>query len=232
MIVLLIIFGFVVAFCALSRKYQNPYLLTFVFGKKGAGKSLYMVREMKRDLKKGWNVYCDMPDIKLEGVRIFNTDDLGKFIPEPNSSIYIDEGGVKFDNRNFKNFPPELRDFFKYMRKYKCKCMINSQTYDIDLKIKACVDRLALSRSIGNVFSWYRPIIKTIKFTDANYTGESKICDQLKWASLWNWRFIYMPRYHKYFDSFAAPARPFLDFTVFKRETPSAALNDLECSDV
>lgn len=228
MIFLLCVFALVLGFSLVSRKYANPYLLTFVFGKKGAGKSLYMVREMQRDLKRGWTVYTDIQDIKLEGVRIFNTDDLGKFIPEPNSSIYIDEGGVKFDNRNFKTFPPELRDFFKYMRKYRCKCMINSQTYDIDLKIKACVDRLALSRAIGNVFSWYRPIMKTIKFTDANYTGESKIVDQLKWASPLNWKFIYMPKYHKFFDSFAAPARPFLDFTVFKSESPESALSELE----
>lgn len=89
MIFLLCVFALVLGFSLVSRKYANPYLLTFVFGKKGAGKSLYMVREMQRDLKRGWTVYTDIQDIKLEGVRIFNTDDLGKFIPEPNSSIIL-----------------------------------------------------------------------------------------------------------------------------------------------
>ena len=46
--------------------------------------------------------------------------DLAEFAPEENSAIFLDEAGILFDNRNFKNFNAGLRDFFKLQRKYKC----------------------------------------------------------------------------------------------------------------
>ena len=50
-----IVFAFLAyaSFVYLSRKYNNPHKLIFIFGKKGSGKSTYMVQLMLRHLKRG-----------------------------------------------------------------------------------------------------------------------------------------------------------------------------------
>ena len=47
--------------------------------------------------------------------------DIGfKQIP-PNSVLLVDEVGMIWDNRQFKNFKPEVRDWFKLQRHYRVK---------------------------------------------------------------------------------------------------------------
>ena len=70
----------------LSMKYHNPYTSIFIFGKKGAGKSLWMVREMMRLHKKGWHIYTDMEDVVLPYVRIIKLKDLETYQPDPKSA--------------------------------------------------------------------------------------------------------------------------------------------------
>ena len=213
MIIFLSIVGaFLVWFTVQSRRYNNPYRLIFIFGKKGAGKSLYMVKQMIKYLKKGWIVYTDIDNCKLPGVRIMNAMDLSDFAPVENSAIFLDEAGILFDNRNFKNFNSGLRDFFKLQRKYKCRVFLNSQSFDIDKKIRDVTDHMGLIVSVGNVFSIYRPIRRSITLTQPSAEAESRIADKLSFESLFKWQITYLPKYFKYFDSFAAPERPPLPF--------------------
>lgn len=213
MIIFLSIVGaFLVWFTVQSRRYNNPYRLIFIFGKKGAGKSLYMVKQMIKYLKKGWIVYTDIDNCKLPGVRIMNAMDLSEFAPVENSAIFLDEAGILFDNRNFKNFNSGLRDFFKLQRKYKCRVFLNSQSFDIDKKIRDVTDHMGLIVSVGNVFSIYRPIRRSITLTQPSAEAESRIADKLSFESLFKWQITYLPKYFKYFDSFAAPERPSLPF--------------------
>ena len=103
MTIFLILCGaFFVWFTVQSRRYNNPYRLIFIFGKKGAGKSLYMVKMMIRYLKKGWTVYTDIDNCNLPGVRLMHAMDLAEFAPEENSAIFLDEAGILFDNRYCK----------------------------------------------------------------------------------------------------------------------------------
>lgn len=213
MIIFLSIVGaFLVWFTVQSRRYNNPYRLIFIFGKKGAGKSLYMVKQMMKYLKKGWTVYTDIVNCNLPGVRIMNAMDLSEFAPVENSAIFLDEAGILFDNRNFKNFNSGLRDFFKLQRKYKCRVFLNSQSFDIDKKIRDVTDHMGLIVSVGNVFSIYRPIRRSITLTQPSAEAESRIADKLSFESLFKWQITYLPKYFKYFDSFAAPERPPLPF--------------------
>lgn len=195
-----------------SRRYANPYKLIFIFGKKGAGKSTLMVKWMLRDLKHGWNVYTDIQDCIIPGVRIINGQDLSTFIPEPNSAVYLDEVGISFDNRNYKNFDSGLRDFFKLQRKYKCKVVMNSQSFDVDKKIRDTTDGMILQTSFLNMFTLSRPISRHVALVEASSTGDSRIADNLKFDSIFNWRISFMPKYFKYFQSFSAPARDPISF--------------------
>ena len=158
-----------------SRRYANPYKLVFIFGKKGAGKSTLMVKWMLRDLRHGWTVYTDIQDCIIPGVRIIDGQDLSKFIPEPNSAVYLDEVGISFDNRNYKTFDSGLRDFFKLQRKYKCKVVMNSQSFDVDKKIRDTTDSMILQTSFLNMFTVSRPISRRITLVDASANGDVRL---------------------------------------------------------
>lgn len=208
------LFLFFALFIFLNIKYRNPYRLTFVFGKKGAGKSCYMVRQMHRYLRKGWNVYCDMPDIKIPGVRVITVDGLQSFRPEPHSLVCLDEVGISMDNRSYKSFPPGLRDFFKYVRKMQIVVIMNSQAFDVDKKVRDTTDSMLLLQSIGSVFCIARPIRRSITLTAPSADAESRIADVLRFAHIWDWRIYYMPAYFRYFDSKAMPARREISYDV------------------
>lgn len=108
-----------------------------VFGKKGSGKSTLMVRLAYKYLAAGWDVYCTE---RLDGCYFIDYKDVGfKNIP-PHSVLLVDEVGMVWDCRNHKNFPPEVRDWFKLQRHYKVKVYLFSQTFDVDKKIRDLVD--------------------------------------------------------------------------------------------
>lgn len=198
-------------FVYLSVKYQNPYRLTFIFGKKGSGKSCFMVRKMLYYRKKGWNVYTDMADVKIPGIHIISLEHLVNFRPLPHSAVFLDEVGISMDNRSYKSFPPGLRDFFKYVRKMKIVVFMNSQAFDVDKKVRDTTDSMLLMQSIGSFLSICRPVRRSITLTAPTGESESRIADVLRFAPFWQWRFYYMPAYFRYFDSSAMPTRLVVD---------------------
>lgn len=224
---LLLFFGTI--FAVLAYRFRNPFKLYYIFGKKGSGKSLFMVKFMLRYLRKGWTVYTDISDVNIPGVRLINAKDLDTFRPEENSVIFLDEVGITFDNRKFKTFTDGMRDYFKFQRKYKCIVYMNSQSFDVDKKIRDLIDRFYLATSLGNVISIYRPINRKVALVEASAQGESRVADNLVFAPIWEWKFIFMPNYFKWFDSFEAPARELIPFKEIpgklpKDPTPKQAL--------
>lgn len=188
----------------------NPYTLNFIFGKKGSGKTLYMVKLMLKHLRKGWIVYSDFP-VNIPGVRVINIKDLESFRPEPHSVLFLDEVGITFDNRKFKSFSDGMRDFFKFSRKMECKIYVNSQSYDIDKKIRDVVDNMVLMVNVGRV-SVIRPIRRSITLTEPSAEGESRIADRLTFKSIFSFRFLLLKKYYKYFNTNAMPGRDLIPF--------------------
>lgn len=202
-----------VVFCILSYKYRNPWKLYFIFGKKGSGKSCLMINKMLKYLKKGFIVYTDIK-VKYPGIRIIDPNDLKDHWPEENCAIFIDEAQLYWDNRDFKNFAKGFLEFFSLQRKCKAVCYMNSQSFDIDKKIRDRADGLILQTNIGNIISVSRPILKKIKLVEATAEGESKIADNLKFSSIFTYKFYYMPKFFKYFESFEKPYRPILPYQL------------------
>lgn len=200
-----------------SLKYYNPHKFIFIFGKKGSGKSCYMVHEMVKYLKKGWTVYTDM-SVNLPEVRLIEDANalFKEYTPESHSVIFLDEIGITWHAREFKSFDARIREWFKYQRKYHCRVYANSQDFDVDKGLRSLTDSMILQTNIGNFISVSRPIIRTIGFTDPSFTGESKLVDQLKFGSVFQYRFYFMPKYFKAFNSFDAPYRPNMPFESTK----------------
>lgn len=193
-------------------RYRNPYKLILVFGKKGAGKSTLMTKLSLKYAKKGRPVYCNS---YVCGTHLFNVDDLGRYSFPENAVIMIDEVGMIWDNRNYKNFRTDVRDYFKLQRHHKNTVYMFSQSFDIDKKLRDLTDRMYLVTNIFNCFSVARGIQKniTISHGDRNQSGDSHLIDDLRFQSLllfWagSIKITYIPKYAKYFDSFDIEVLP------------------------
>lgn len=206
-----VLFGLFIAFSLYSRKFNNPYKLYFIFGQKGSGKSTLMVNKMLYYKKKGYIVYTDM-NVNIPGIRIINPDDLKDHWPEKNCAIFIDEAQLYWDNRSFSSFAKGFLEFFSFQRKCRAILYMNSQSFDVDKKIRDRADGLILQTNIGNVISISRPIIKKVRLVESTAESDSRIAEDLKFASLWKFKFYHMPSYFKYFDSFELPYRPYLPY--------------------
>ena len=163
--------------------------------------------------KKGWNIYSDIPDLLVQGARIISAKDLETFTPEQNSAVFLDEVGLTYDNRKFKTFSDGANEWYKFQRKYKCVVWMNSQALDIDLKIRTLADGLFLCNGIAGVCGIMRPIKRSITLTEPTSEAESRIADKLEFRSIFFWKFIWGPRYFKYFDSYSAPHRDFIPYS-------------------
>lgn len=198
-------------FCGVSwlrKKYYNPHTLTYIFGLKGAGKSTFMAYLMLRDIKNGWTVYTNMSDCKIPGVRIFDSKDLKSCYPPPHSSIYIDEAGLVWDNRKYASFSDGYVEYFKYQRKVKNKVTMNSQALDVDKKIRDLIDYMYLMTSVLGCIGVARPLRRTIKPLEATGNSESRLAMNIEFEGLTKFRFLWLPKYWKWFDSFNCPPRP------------------------
>lgn len=205
------LFAIIVGFSIYAKRYANPYKLVFIFGKKGSGKSCYLVNQLLRYQKKGYTCYTDMY-VNIPNVRIIKAEDLKEFRPVENSALFLDEVGLTWDNRNFKNFDKGLTEFFKLQRHFRCVVYMNSQSFDVDKKIRDVTDSMILQSNIANVISVSRPIIRRVTLVEATAEGDSRIADNLQFDKLWRWKFYWMPKYFKYFNSHTIPEREYIPF--------------------
>lgn len=216
MVTLLKIFGFFMSVLLIwhfsTRKYLNPYKLYLVFGKKGSGKSTYLVKLAKQHLKRGWIVYTNMDELCMSGVRHFKIKHLGDFVPEARSLLLLDEVGMIWDNRDYRVFKPCVRDFFKLQRHYHVKVYMASQTFDVDKKLRDLCDGMFLHQNIARVCTVGKRIVRKVVLTQSTSEAESRISEDLVMLPFWNWTWTYIPRWAKYFDSHHIPDLPHLDY--------------------
>lgn len=197
-----------------TRKYLNPYKLYLVFGKKGSGKSTYLVKLARKHLKKGWIVYTNMEELFMPGVRHFEIKHLGDFVPEAHSLLLLDEVGMIWDNRDYKTFKPQVRDFFKLQRHYHVKVYMASQTFDVDKKLRDLCDGMYLHSNFARVFTLGKRITRRVVITESTSEAESRISEDLKICPFWEWTLTYIPRWAKFFDSHAIPDKPHLRYST------------------
>lgn len=188
-----------------TKDYLNPYKLIMIFGKKGAGKTTLLTKIAIKHIKAGYTVYST---IRIPGTIYFNVTLIGTYSFKPDSVVLIDEVGMVWDNRDYKNFKPEVRDFFKLQRHYKLKIYLFSQTFDVDKKLRDLTDSMYLLESKLRLWSVAKKIDKTItiskqKDEDGKELNSTLIEDyKFEPFIIPGSRIItYIPRYACFFDS-------------------------------
>lgn len=199
-----------IPFIFYTRKFRNPYKLIMVFGKKGSGKSTLITKLAIQAIRKGKVVYST---IYVPGVRLFDVRYIGHYNFPPESVVLIDEVGMIWDNREFKNFKPEVRDWFKLQRHNRVTVYLFSQTFDVDVKLRNLTDYMYLVQNRFGIFSIAKKIKRGIIIVNPDGQSEARIADSLEFEpfflslfGLKSWIITYIPHWVKYFDSFSLPA--------------------------
>lgn len=139
---------------------RHPHVLSVYFGVPGSGKTTfaaYLTRWALHEnpmitfcrkhenpltgillrskyLKRRIDVYSNVP---ITGAyQLDAKTDIGFYMIE-NAKIIIDEAGIEYNNRNYKNFPQEAIYFYKYHRHYQTSVDVFSQSYeDMDVTLR------------------------------------------------------------------------------------------------
>lgn len=219
---LLFVFLVVLVLFLISRPYINPYRLYMVFGKKGSGKTTLMTKLAYQYSRRGWKVFSN---VELPFATVIDVKLLGTFVPPPESLLLLDEVGMIWDNRHYKDFPDSVRDYFKLQRHYHNVVYLFSQTFDIDIKLRTLTDVMYLVTSPIPILSIARRIKRTIVLVQPGPDTEGRIADSLQFVpvilSLFGYRsilFTWIPRWSRYFDSFSQPDKPFFSVDENKQE--------------
>lgn len=148
-------------------KTKRNYEFSTYFGVPGSGKTTVAAALTKKFLKKGRDVYSNVP---LKGAYQIDKSDIGTYKIE-DGLLILDEAGIDFDNRNFKsNFSNGQVAWFKKHRHYHVDVVCFSQYWnDIDIKLRNLSTRLYLIKpSIIPFFIKRKTISKRIGIHDLN----------------------------------------------------------------
>lgn len=203
----------------LTRKYLNPYKLTMVFGKKGCGKTTTLTKLAYQHSKSGWIVFCTERDVANS--HYIPYDYIGKYWFPEHSVLLVDEVGMIWDNRNFKNFAPEVRDWFKYQRHNKVKVYLFSQSFDIDKKLRDLTDQMYLLVNKFRVFTYGKKISKVFVINSSTAEAPSSIAENLAFEPFIFFMFgtrtlTFIPHWKKKFDSHTRLPIPDLPEIVYQ----------------
>lgn len=196
-------------------------MVSIYFGVPSAGKTSTAVKLMYEEARRIFfgkskykNIYCNFKQT-IPLVKTIPFEYLGKY-DLSNSLIVIDEASIFVDNRDFKFFSNDLRDFILLHRHYKCDILFFSQQWDgVDKKIRAVTERVFyLKKSLISHTTIIYPLRYGIYIpsTSADKDGEyGEISQGYKLPPLLNrifaTRFNRKP-YYKYFDSYSVKELP------------------------
>lgn len=195
--IIIIFFIVLFLFFRFISKYDNPYKLICIFGKKGVGKSTYLTKIAYKYRKQGYKVFAN---IHIPDTNYYSVGDIGqKMFPE-NSVVIIDEIGIYFNNRMWANTSQDLIRYMKLQRHYRNIVICSSQALDMEKCFRDMFDEVYLLRKIFNIFTIVKPIYKTVGISNDSNEG-GKLIDAYSWGFGIH-DIVYIPHWIEFFDSF------------------------------
>lgn len=175
------------------------------FGVPGCGKSTTLVKEYKKNKKKYDYIYTI--NLKIKGVPMITKEDLEKF-KFKNTLILWDEITMDADNREFKSFSKDLRDFFILHRHLGCDIIYATQNFEnVDKKVRDLTCELwYMQKSVVPLlgqFTTTKRIYRTININEhtSELTLGYRFCNFVESIFVSNFKIIFRPRFYKYFDT-------------------------------
>jgi hypothetical protein len=199
-------------------------MVTGYFGLPGCGKSTILTKIAQKELrriKKGRSCYdIVFTNYYCEGCYKLNFEDLGRY-ETLNALILLDEITLDADNRNFKSFGQEKKEFFLLHRHYNCDIVYFTQQWDgVDKKIRAITSNMYfVNKAFANLsnvkifkalsqVSVAKRIFRTLEINE--YTKD--IVYGYRFPTFWEYllgkhmvQLTFRPRWYKFFDSFDKP---------------------------
>lgn len=179
-------------------------MISCYFGVPGVGKTTlasYFTRKYRNKYKHIYtNFYC-------KGVEQINFKDLGIY-KIYDSLIILDELTLDADSRDFKSFPPDVRDFFVLHRHVNCDIIYLVQDYGRADKIikDLTYDLWYLQRSVIPFFSKFLRAKRIYRHYKINEERDELVLGYRypNWSERFfdhTTRFVYCPKYYKYFNT-------------------------------
>lgn len=187
-------------------------MITCYFGVPGVGKTSVLakigIKELRK-IEKGKSKYKHVyTNFYLKGAEQIAFDDIKNY-KLYDSLILFDEITMDADNRHFKSFPTEVRDFFILHRHLGLDIIYATQSYDmVDMKIKnLTADLWHMQKSVAPFFrnfTYARRVWRKVNINEhtAEMTNGYRYCNFTEAIFASNFRWSYRPLYYKYFDSF------------------------------
>lgn len=207
---------FIITFTIDRIKYPpSDIKLVIKYGFPGVGKTVDIVRECLLARKKHRKVYTTVEDINIPGVIKFDPQNYGKYRFYGDCLVLIDEAGIVFNNRNWKEFTENI-EYSKLHRHDKARIILYSQSpEDTDVTLRRLAQESWDMKKIFGYWSIQRKIIceNTIVKAAAdpdkgkNKTQGTYAMNQ-RYASIFGGLKIYhMPRFYGHNDTFIMPDR-------------------------
>lgn len=170
-----------------KKKGKQEHILSVYFGVPGSGKTTFAAWLTKRDLKRGLKVWSNVP---ITGAyKLDAREDIGKKMIV-DGRIIIDEAGLEYNSRKFKEFSDEARYFYKYHRHYETAVDVFSQGYDdMDKTLRVLAQRLyVVKKSLIPFFIYRQRIGKRVGVNELT----KEICDEYFFVPFGR-RYIFSP---------------------------------------
>lgn len=176
------------------------------FGVPGCGKSTMLVRLSKKLKKKYKHIYTINIDVVGCKTITFKDLEIYKF---NDSLILIDEITMDADNRDFKSFSHNARDFFLLHRHLGVDIIYFTQNFEnVDKKIRDLTCELwYMSKSVIPLLSEFTTSKRIYRAININeHTSELtlgyRFCNFIEGLFVSNFNICFRRLYYKYFDSF------------------------------
>lgn len=185
-----------------KKKKLQPHVLSIYFGVPGSGKTTFAAYLARRDMKYGLNVWSNVP---ITGAYMLDPKgDIGSYMIS-DGRVIIDEAGIEYNNRDFKEFGKKSLYFYKYHRHYELAIDIFSQGFDdMDKKLRTLAQRLyVVKKSIIPYFVCRQRISKKVGINDMS----KDIIDEYYFVKF-SRKYIFCPPLWKMFNTIAREQYP------------------------
>lgn len=198
-------------------------MVTGIFGLPGSGKSTFLAMLAKKYQSRGYDVFINR-EFPIDGCYLYDWSDIGRY-DISRALILIDEVSLYADNRDFKKFTAQLKEFFALHRHYKTDIIWCTQQYDgVDRKIRELTRELFYIRPTLFGMSYVVQLERVMYVPTRRDLSKNSSADiSVKWVRPGLLRLLLSPvnrsmricfrrRYYKYFDTFQAPKLPYKPF--------------------